>query len=59
MQTDYEILKACCRQLENFLPWGTEWFTVDKKLPQQMKKQHTCTEKVDEIRETEQLSVDS
>ena len=22
MQTDYKILKACCRQLQNFLPWG-------------------------------------
>ena len=22
LQTDYEILKACHRQLQNFLPWG-------------------------------------
>ena len=24
MQTDYEILKTCRRQLQNFLPWGSE-----------------------------------
>ena len=23
LHTDYEILKACCRQLQNFLPWGS------------------------------------
>ena len=22
MQTDYEILKVCRRQMQNFLPWG-------------------------------------
>ena len=30
LQTDYEILKACRRQLQNFLPWGIK-FTSERK----------------------------